>query len=89
MGGNFIDTANSYQAETSEKIIGEWIAKRNNRDQIVLATKYSAGYRNGNREENPIQSNYSGNSAKSLHVSLHSSLKKLQTDYVDILYVHW
>lgn len=31
----------------------------------------------------------SGNSAKAMHVSLHDSLRKLQTDYVDILYVHW
>ncbi|RDW65114.1 hypothetical protein BP6252_10765 [Coleophoma cylindrospora] len=89
LGGNFIDTANSYQAETSEKSIGEWMVKRGNRDQIVLATKYSAGYRGSSREEDPIQSNFSGNSVKCMHVSVHASLKKLQTDYIDLLYVHW
>lgn len=57
LGGNFIDTANSYQGENSEKLIGEWLAKRGNRNQMVIATKFSAGYRNGNREEEPLQSN--------------------------------
>ena len=38
-GGNFIDTANNYQDETSEMIIGEWMESRGIRDQIVLATK--------------------------------------------------
>ncbi|KAF5389591.1 hypothetical protein D9757_004187 [Collybiopsis confluens] len=39
MGGNFIDTANNYQDETSEEYIGEWLEKRGIRDQVVLATK--------------------------------------------------
>lgn len=39
-GGNFIDTANNYQDEQSEEWLGEWMEKRGNRDQIVLATKY-------------------------------------------------
>lgn len=89
LGGNFIDTSNSYQAESSEKLIGEWIEKRGNRDQIVLATKYSAGYRGHNREAEPMQSNFSGNSVKSMQVSVHASLRKLRTDYIDLLYVHW
>ena len=38
-GGNFIDTANNYQDESSEEFIGEWMEKRGIRDQIVLATK--------------------------------------------------
>ena len=44
-GGNFIDTANSYLVEhgRSETIIGRWIAARNNRDQVVLATKVGGG----------------------------------------------
>lgn len=36
-----------------------------------------------------LQSNYTGNNAKSLHVSLEASLKKLKTSYIDVLYVHW
>jgi aryl-alcohol dehydrogenase-like predicted oxidoreductase len=38
-GGNFIDTANSYQHETSEQFIGEWAEERGIRDQLVIATK--------------------------------------------------
>ena len=38
-GGNFIDTANVYQGEESEKTIGDWMEKRGNRDQMVIATK--------------------------------------------------
>ena len=38
-GGNFIDTANNYQDESSEEFLGEWMEKRGIRDQIVLATK--------------------------------------------------
>ena len=41
-GGNFIDTANSYQDESSEELLGEWMEKRGIRDQIVLATKVRA-----------------------------------------------
>ena len=39
-GGNFIDTANNYQNEESETWIGDWMEKRGNRDEMVLATKY-------------------------------------------------
>ena len=38
-GGNFIDTANNYQDETSEQFIGEWMETRGVRDQMVIATK--------------------------------------------------
>lgn len=40
-GGNYIDTANNYQDDKSEEWIGEWMEARGNRDQIVLATKYT------------------------------------------------
>ena len=42
-GGNFIDTANAYQYSQSEEWVGEWMRARGNRDEIVLATKYSTG----------------------------------------------
>ncbi|RFN48802.1 alcohol dehydrogenase [Fusarium flagelliforme] len=89
LGGNFIDTANLYNSEQSEQLIGQWMEDRGVRDQMVIATKYSAGYRAYNREKEPIQTNFTGNSAKSMHISVRDSLKKLRTDYVDILYVHW
>ncbi|RYP34407.1 hypothetical protein DL767_004276 [Monosporascus sp. MG133] len=89
LGGNFIDTANTYNAEESEKLIGEWMEKRGNRDQMVIATKFGAGYRAYNRKNEPMQSNYTGASAKSMHISVRDSLRKLRTDYIDILYIHW
>ncbi|KAH6646716.1 NADP-dependent oxidoreductase domain-containing protein [Truncatella angustata] len=89
LGGNFIDTSNTYNAESSERLIGEWMKARGVRDQMVVATKYTAGYRAHNREREPLQSNFTGNSAKSMFVSVRDSLRKLDTDYIDILYVHW
>ena len=89
LGGNFIDTSNTYNSEDSERLIGEWMEKRANRDQMVIATKYTAGYKAYDREHMPMQSNYTGNSAKSMHISVRDSLRKLRTDYIDILYVHW
>ena len=85
-GGNFIDTANNYQGEESEKWLGEWMESRQNRDQIVLATKFTTVYPS---EPKKIKTNYSGNHSKSLRVSVEASLKKLQTDYIDLLYIHW
>lgn len=89
LGGNFIDTSNIYNSEDSEKLIGQWMEERGVRDQMVIATKYTAGYRAYNREKEPLQSNFTGNSAKSMHISVRDSLKKLRTDYIDVLYVHW
>jgi aryl-alcohol dehydrogenase-like predicted oxidoreductase len=86
-GGNFIDTANNYQDETSEAFIGEWVENRGIRDQLVIATKYTTNYKRGQSQIKMV--NYSGNNNKSLHVSVEASLKKLRTTYIDILYVHW
>ncbi|KAI5119355.1 hypothetical protein M0805_008511 [Coniferiporia weirii] len=87
-GGNFIDTANAYQDETSEAFIGEWAETRGIRDQLVIATKYTTNYKRGNGDVN-IQANYTGNNGKSLKISVEASLKKLRTGYIDILYMHW
>lgn len=87
-GGNFIDTSNNYQFEESEKRIGEWMEKRGVRDQMVIATKYTTNFHAG-RGDKEIIVNYNGNGTKSLHTSVEASLKKLQTDYIDLLYVHW
>lgn len=85
-GGNFIDTASNYQGEDTEKWLGEWMESRQNRDQIVLATKFTSYYPS---EPVAMKSNYLGNSSKSLRVSLEASLKKLRTNYIDLLYIHW
>ncbi|KAJ7839193.1 Aldo/keto reductase [Mycena leptocephala] len=87
-GGNFIDTANNYQDETSEIFIGEWAEKRNIRDQLVIATKFTSNFK-GRQEAFAQKTNYVGNNIKSMHLSLEASLKKLRTTYIDILYVHW
>ncbi|EJT97331.1 Aldo/keto reductase [Dacryopinax primogenitus] len=87
-GGNFIDTANNYQDEQSEKWIGEWMEQQKNRDELVIATKYSIGYNTHERKAKTYV-NYTGNHKKSLVLSLRASLEKLKTSYVDILYVHW
>lgn len=78
-GGNFIDTANYYTAGTSERMLGEFMASR--RDEYVLATKYTLAM-------NPDVANHAGNSRKNMMQSVEASLKRLKTDYLDILYVH-
>jgi aryl-alcohol dehydrogenase-like predicted oxidoreductase len=57
--------------------------KRDLRDQIVLATKYTSGYRTYNKSE--IQANFVGNNTKSMRLSVNASLKKLRTDYIDLV----
>ncbi|KAJ7650996.1 arylalcohol dehydrogenase [Roridomyces roridus] len=87
-GGNFIDTANLYQDETSEMFIGEWMEKRGIRDQLVIATKYTTNFKQGQKQI-AQKVNYMGNNIKSMHISVEASLKKLRTSYIDIFYVHW
>jgi aryl-alcohol dehydrogenase-like predicted oxidoreductase len=78
-GGNFLDTANFYTAGTSEQFLGEFI--KGHRDSVVLATKYS----NAAPGNDP---NAAGNHRKSMMQALEASLKRLQTDYIDLYWVH-
>lgn len=87
-GGNFIDTACNYQNEQSEKWLGEWMAARQNRDQIVLATKYSADYKFHALGKGKAP-NYTGNHKRALQMSVRDSLKKLGSEWIDILYLHY
>ncbi|EPS28423.1 putative aryl-alcohol dehydrogenase AAD14 [Penicillium oxalicum] len=87
-GGNFIDTANNYQNEQSEAWIGEWMTARKNRDQIVLATKFTTDYRTWELGKGKAP-NVLGNHKRSMFNSVRDSLRKLQTDYIDVLYLHW
>lgn len=87
-GGNFIDTANNYQNEQSEAWIGEWMTARKNRDQIVLATKFTTDYRTWELGKGNAP-NAVGNHKRSMFNSVRDSLRKLQTDYIDVLYLHW
>ncbi|KAF1938558.1 norsolorinic acid reductase [Clathrospora elynae] len=89
-GGNFIDTAVNYQFGESEQWIGEWMAERGVRDEMVLATKFT-GMQITEREKEGgerCKSNYGGNGAKNMFTSIERSLKTLKTSYVDIYYVH-
>ncbi|KAJ5992420.1 NAD(P)-linked oxidoreductase [Penicillium sp. IBT 35674x] len=85
-GGNFIDTANAYHEGQSEQWLGEWMADRKIRDQIVLATKYSSPY---SMDPKAIRANCNGNSTKSMRLSIERSLQNLQTTYIDLFYVHF
>jgi aryl-alcohol dehydrogenase-like predicted oxidoreductase len=78
-GGNFIDTAVNYTNGSSESIIGELTAGE--REKLVLATKYTLA----RRREDP---NASGNARKNMMDSVHTSLKRLKTDYIDLYYLH-
>lgn len=81
-GGNFVDTSNNYTDGSSEAYVGEFVTT--SRDQFVLATKYTLRLANGNRRN----FNEGGNSRKSMVRSVENSLRRLQTDYIDLLYLH-
>lgn len=80
-GGNFIDTADTYQAGQSEQLVGEFI--RADRDDLVLATKFTVG---ANPERKLTRT---GNARKNLRISVEESLARLDTDYIDVLWVHY
>jgi len=78
-GGNFIDTANVYAGGTSEAFLGEFMASE--RERVVLATKYTGPTRR--RDVNAA-----GNSRKTMMDAVHASLRRLNTDYIDLYWVH-
>lgn len=78
-GGNFVDTSCNYTNGTSEKYVGEFT--RAQRDHFVIATKYSL-------TEDKTDPNFGGNHRKNLRRSMEGSLKRLGTDYIDLLYLH-
>lgn len=80
-GGNFIDTADSYQFGESEEILGEALQGR--RDDFVLATKFTQG-------ATPSRGILAtGNSRKAMVTSLEASLQRLKTDRIDLYWVHF
>lgn len=78
-GGNFIDTACNYTNGTSESFVGEFI--HSDREHFVVATKYTLT----RRKDDP---NAGGNSRKNMMQTVENSLKRLQTDYIDLLWLH-
>jgi aryl-alcohol dehydrogenase-like predicted oxidoreductase len=82
LGGNFIDTANFYTKSHSEKIIGDHIGRHpERRDRVVIATKFS-----GNLY--PGDPNGGGSGRKSIVAACEQSLRRLQTDYIDLYWLH-
>lgn len=82
-GGNFVDTANVYNAGSSERMVGAWLSEdRARRHQMVLATKFSANMDPGNP-------NGGGASRRAIISACEASLRRLGTDYVDLYWQHW
>lgn len=82
LGGNFIDTANFYTKSHSEKIIGDHVGRHSEkRDRLVIATKFS-----GNLY--PGDPNGGGSGRKSIVAACENSLRRLQTDYIDLYWLH-
>jgi len=82
LGGNFIDTANFYTRSHSEKIIGDHVGRHSaKRDRLVIATKFS-----GNLY--PGDPNGGGSGRKAILSAAENSLRRLQTDYIDLYWLH-
>jgi aryl-alcohol dehydrogenase-like predicted oxidoreductase len=83
-GGNFVDTADSYShwvdgntGGESETIIGKWVKARGNRDDVVIATKVS---------QHP---DFPGLTAANIKAAAEASLRRLDTDHIDLYYTHF
>ena len=90
-GVNFIDTAEMYAVPASkatqgktEEIIGTWLKNRSDRDKIILATKVTGPTENMTYIRNPLRFDKA-----SINAAIDGSLKRLQTDYVDLYQLHW
>jgi len=80
-GGNFIDTADGYTSGKSEEMLGKFIHQQSLRDRIVLATKFTFN-------ADPANPNAGGNGRKNIYRALEGSLRRLQTDYIDLYWLH-
>ena len=80
-GGNFVDTADGYTNGHSEEILGRHLKSGKRRDRVVLATKFTFN-------AHPGDPNAGGNGRKNILRALEGSLRRLQTDYVDLYWLH-
>lgn len=81
-GGNFIDTSSNYTNGTAESFVGDFVS--GDRDYWVIATKYTLR-RPGS---NPADLNAGGNARKNMRATVEQSLRRLNTDHIDLLYLH-
>jgi len=95
-GGNFIDTADIYTTWTpgnpggvSEEIIGRWMKERGNRDDLVVATKVRGPMGEGGNEGRKTVHQREGLSRRWILKACEDSLRRLQTDHIDLYQVHW
>lgn len=80
-GGNFVDTADLYTGGKSEEMIGKFLQESGTRDRVVVATKFTFN-------AHPGDPNAGGNGRKHILEAVHGSLKRLQTDYIDLYWLH-
>ena len=81
VGGNVADCADVYEGGKSEEVLGRFIADAKLRDKIVIATKFTFNPQEGNP-------NSGGNGRKNLYRALEGSLRRLNTDYIDLYWMH-
>ncbi|MFJ6573772.1 aldo/keto reductase [Streptomyces sp. NPDC091292] len=84
VGGNFVDTADTYsswvpgnQGGESETLIGKWLTARGNRADVVVATKVGS------------HPDFKGLAAPTIKAAAEASLRRLDTDYIDLYYTHF
>ena len=89
-GGNFVDTADIYSGGKSEEMTGQFIHEMKLRDQIVLATKFAFNGASSplSTERTKGNPNAGGAGAKNIYRALEGSLKRLNTDYIDLYWMH-
>jgi aryl-alcohol dehydrogenase-like predicted oxidoreductase len=81
LGGNFLDTADGYTQGRSEQMLGKFVNERMLRDRVVIATKFTFNTDPGNP-------NAGGNGRKNIYRALEGSLRRLDTDYIDLYWLH-
>jgi aryl-alcohol dehydrogenase-like predicted oxidoreductase len=81
MGGNFVDTADGYTNGKSEQLVGKFLQETGAREKVVLATKFTFSGEPGNPNAN-------GNGRKNIYRAIEGSLRRLQTDYIDLYWMH-